>query len=430
MKHTPRVRRVMAVVAGALLGLTALANPAGATPGGGHGGNGNNGGNHQGAKKPFTHTFKIEGGFAIATVTPNRDLAKAQEVTLVSYFAPKPNFAVPQYVFQSQTGTLTDKDGVVELKVEVPDCNTQVDLFFGGQKDVLDPLDGNKRYGDKKLGEKGYPGNQSSGPAGWFNGGNKACVQPAVQPVAQCDGAVDIQLSNNGKLSKYDVEFRVTGTGFEKVVKVAAGKGETVTVPAGAGTIKVTAPGLQDFTYTWTRPATCVPSAAAENDCKNVTVTVTNPEGNKPAKAEVTYGGATKPVTVAGGASELVTFPAGEATTATVTYPEITGTEPTTVLVTKLECPAPTTPATTAPTATTPATTTPTTGTPTETPSETATTSSAPVETTPVSDNDNDGELPLTGAAAGSIAGGAAVLLLAGVGLFFMARRRKLNFKA
>ncbi|MET8152375.1 LPXTG cell wall anchor domain-containing protein [Actinoplanes sp. NPDC049668] len=38
--------------------------------------------------------------------------------------------------------------------------------------------------------------------------------------------------------------------------------------------------------------------------------------------------------------------------------------------------------------------------------------------------------LPLTGAAAGSIAGGAAVLLAVGAGLFFMARRRKVKFTA
>jgi LPXTG-motif cell wall-anchored protein len=40
------------------------------------------------------------------------------------------------------------------------------------------------------------------------------------------------------------------------------------------------------------------------------------------------------------------------------------------------------------------------------------------------------GGLPLTGAAAGSIAGGAGVLLAVGAGLFFMARRRKVNFTA
>lgn len=40
------------------------------------------------------------------------------------------------------------------------------------------------------------------------------------------------------------------------------------------------------------------------------------------------------------------------------------------------------------------------------------------------------GGLPLTGAAAGSIAGGAGALLAVGAGLFFMARRRKVKFTA
>jgi hypothetical protein len=41
-----------------------------------------------------------------------------------------------------------------------------------------------------------------------------------------------------------------------------------------------------------------------------------------------------------------------------------------------------------------------------------------------------DGELPLTGAAAGGIAGGAALLLAVGAGLFIMARRRRVKFTA
>jgi hypothetical protein len=45
-------------------------------------------------------------------------------------------------------------------------------------------------------------------------------------------------------------------------------------------------------------------------------------------------------------------------------------------------------------------------------------------------DNGEGGGLPVTGAAAGGIAGGAAVLLAVGAGLFFMARRRKVNFTA
>jgi len=44
--------------------------------------------------------------------------------------------------------------------------------------------------------------------------------------------------------------------------------------------------------------------------------------------------------------------------------------------------------------------------------------------------SDDEPSLPLTGAAAGSIAGGAGALLAVGAGLFFMARRRKVKFTA
>jgi hypothetical protein len=44
--------------------------------------------------------------------------------------------------------------------------------------------------------------------------------------------------------------------------------------------------------------------------------------------------------------------------------------------------------------------------------------------------NGGGGGLPVTGAAAGGIAGGAGALLAVGAGLFFMARRRKVNFTA
>ena len=49
---------------------------------------------------------------------------------------------------------------------------------------------------------------------------------------------------------------------------------------------------------------------------------------------------------------------------------------------------------------------------------------------TPADCSGEGGGLPVTGAAAGGIAGGAAVLLAAGAGLFVMARRRKVRFTA
>ena len=62
-------------------------------------------------------------------------------------------------------------------------------------------------------------------------------------------------------------------------------------------------------------------------------------------------------------------------------------------------------------------------------PSETPTPSASP-SATPIVPVGNNSNLPVTGAATGSIAAGAAVLLAIGGGLFFMARRRKLKFTA
>ena len=245
MKQSPRAAAVLAAALVVLTGPIGFSSPASAA----------------GDDKPFAHTFTIKNGKAVATITATRQPAAPQEVTLVSYFAPRPQFEVPQYVFQSRTQTLTAKNGVITLVVDVPGCNTQVDLFFGGGKDILDPLDGTKRYGDRKLGEKGAPGNLSAGPPAWFNGGDQACVQPAVQPVALCDGSVDLQLSNNGVLSRYEVAFAVNATGFSRSIGVAPGKGATVHVPAGAGPITVSAPQLPAFAYTWARPDTCLPVA-------------------------------------------------------------------------------------------------------------------------------------------------------------------------
>lgn len=63
----------------------------------------------------------------------------------------------------------------------------------------------------------------------------------------------------------------------------------------------------------------------------------------------------------------------------------------------------------------------------------TSTSPSASTSTSPVpggGGGDSDEELALTGASTGWVAGGAAVLLIAGAGLFFLARRRRVNFTA
>ena len=48
------------------------------------------------------------------------------------------------------------------------------------------------RYGDTKLGSETGLGARSAGPPGWYNGGEKGCHPPAVQPLSQCDGTVGL----------------------------------------------------------------------------------------------------------------------------------------------------------------------------------------------------------------------------------------------
>jgi LPXTG-motif cell wall-anchored protein len=105
-------------------------------------------------------------------------------------------------------------------------------------------------------------------------------------------------------------------------------------------------------------------------------------------------------------------------------------TPPTTVPPTTV--PPTTVPPTTLPPTTVPPTTVP----PTTVPPTTVppTTSPVPPTTTPTPDVPGEGgggpTLPKTGVAIGGIAGGAALLLAVGAGLFFLARRRKLKFTA
>ena len=420
----PLLYRAAAVVAGALLALTGAST---AFAGGNGGNHGNGGGYNQGGSNTGgSNTEKCTTGdfdqvpqftFDNGTATANFSLSEGAkcaptDVTLVSYLAPRPQFDVPQFLFAHHTVTVSPDQRSASLTVDVPDCNTQVDLFVGGEQDIIEKLvEGGKRYGDTKL--------------QYWNGGASNCVQPAVQYVSNCDGSIDLSLSNNGKLSGYPVTFEISYGGQKQSVTVANGQATTepIHIPAGGGTITVSADKLKPVTIDWTRPEACGPTATAKNDCTTVTVTVTNPEKNVPAKADVTYGDSTKSVTVAPGTAEDVTFTAGEATTATVAFPGLTGVKPLTVDVVKAECTSasPSTPSSESPSASpSPSgSTTPTAGT-------TTTPATAP-STTPVS---NDSNLPTTGAAAGTIAGGAALLLIIGGVLFFLARRRKVNFTA
>jgi hypothetical protein len=352
-----------------------------------------------GAAATFHHTFAVteEGSTAKVTLDDGIKLCNEEPVTLVSYFAPKPQFSFPQYKFDSATGTISNEKRSVDLTVDVPKCNTQVDLFFGGENDILPEITENPktRYGDLKLGSNSGKGARSKGPQGWFNGGSKTCQTPKVEPLSQCDGTVAINLSNDGLTDKYPIEFTVKAGEFSKTVTVTKGKGETVIVPAGSGSITVSAPGMKDEYSDWTPPADCeLPSVVVENDCKNVTVTVTNPEGVQEATARVTYGDDVKDVVVAPGKTEKISFKRGDDKFATIEFLGL-DVEPIKATLGEVDC-------------------------------------------------DNGGEgggnggggdtdepgLPVTGPVAGSIAGVAVLLLIAGGVFFVIARRRKVTFTA
>jgi LPXTG-motif cell wall-anchored protein len=344
-------------------------------------------------KQPaFTHTFSYDtekgGATAIIDLTDVNLCDDVQvPVTEVSYYAPKPQFSVPQYLFDTSSDVLTNTKREIKLWVQLPPCYTQVDTFFGSEKNIIPTITENgPLYGADKLGSPRTKGHlYSKGPQAWFNGGSKACVTPASTSVPSCNGTQTINLSNSGK---YEETFTVKYGDQVKTVTVGADKGETVDIPAGAGTVTVSAEGMEDQTYTWTAPKDCaLPSATLVNTCKDVTVTVSNPEDVTPATATVTYGKETKELTVAAGASEKATFAAGSATYATI---KLSGFDKDIeAALKKLTC------------------------------------------TTPVANNGGGGgTLPITGTAGGSIAAGAAVLLIAGGVFFFIARRRKVRFTA
>lgn len=336
----------------------------------------------------YKHTFDGPKGVATVELVGDKPLCDGsrQDFFLISYFAPRPKFSVPQYAFgKPDIDWIGPGKSKIELKVQVPQCNTQVDLIWGGESDVLmEEVENGPRYGDKKLGSSGAPGNRSEGPQGWYNGGDSNCTTPAAEFVSQCDGTVLVNLSNTGELGRYPVDFTVTGEGgFSKKATVAPGKSEDgIAIPVeAAAKISVSAEGREIKTYSWTRPETCVPpKVTVSSDCDRFAVTVSNPKDNSPVTAEVAYGDKTEKVTVAPGGKESVAFTAG-ADTATVTFTGL-DVKPLKVVYKK------------------PAT----------------------CEETP--------GLPVTGAAAGGIAAGAAVLLVVGAALFLVARRRRVRFTA
>ncbi|GAB7048831.1 LPXTG cell wall anchor domain-containing protein [Catenuloplanes indicus] len=434
MRSVPRIRRVVALAAGVLLGLTGLAtlgSPASATPG-------NHGGPQcvQPQDAKYQHWFNGPAGTASIKLLGNKPLCADQSFALVSYTAPSATFATPQHVLDSSVqkfvpakrGELTVNK--LDFKVEVPECFTQVDFVFGDQ--IINPLtDTSDRYNSRKVGENAAPGNRSKPAPGqpktaFYNGGQGTCkAEPAVEALPDCEGNVAVKLINRSTFSE---TFTITADGGFSKTETLKARQEPVTVnlvPANAKNIVVTSRGKEIYRGGWAQPQDCqvpevgTPDASVTQTCEGLTFTIKNPANGKDLTATFTPNtGTAQTVTVKAGEDKTVPFPGSEGLTVKVegdlavlngevawTAPENCAGEPTP--------PAGGTPSP-SPSVTTPATP----GTP-----EPSTT---PVAYTP----GDEPELPLTGAAVGTIAGAAVLLLAIGGGLFFMARRRKLNFTA
>lgn len=218
-----------------------------------------------------------------------------------------------------------------------------------------------------------------------------SCTKPKANPDAKfasnCTG-VTVTLINGADATK-PAEFVVTGENGFKVEKTVAEGEEQVFVPAAdAGKITVTESGEPvGKPYSWERPEDCAqPTLAFASTCDELIFEVTNPKDGAPITVTFTPStGDAQTITVAPGEVKTVTFPGSEGLTVTPSSEGVEG-EPF---------------------------------------------AWEPEESCGGAGGGGDEpELPVTGVAAGGIAGGALVLLSLGAVLFFMARRRRMRFTA
>lgn len=402
------LRRLLAVTAGALLGVTGAvaltgAGVAQATP---HGGKKC----VSAADARYEHEFDGPAGTASIKLL-NGPLCAGQEqaFALVSYIAPSAKLAFPQQVFDSSVQKFEGPKGerlsmggyhkpTLTFKVDIPDCFTQVDFVFGAE--IIDPLDGSNLYGDRKVGSRKGEGSRSRGPQAWWNGGKSSCAAvPEAEFVSDCTGKVVVKLANRGKSP---AKFTVTADGgFTKDETVAAGGIVDVEVPAAnAKNIVVKADGKEVAKGGWVKPEDCAepaePEGSVESTCDELIFSLQVPKGGETVTVTLTPNK---------GAPQTLVAEPGAAQPSVVRFKGVKG-----LVVT---------------------------------PSAEGLDDTTPIAWEPPADCDKDNgtgggsgdeeeepTLPVTGAAAGGIVAGALGLLAAGAVFFVVARRRRVTFIA
>jgi len=227
------LRRSAAVLAGAILtGVTAVAAPAGAaepvTPPTSTGAIGDCA---QAAEARFTHQLTVLRGRALAEVALAAGvlLCAEEQVTLVAY---RPRVGQAAELYDHQTLTIGNNQRQIGLLVSVPECQTQVALFFGASADITA---GGPEYGDRLLGSDAGPGARSAGPRAIYEGETPGCGEPEEPPVVtvenDCD-AVTVTVAAGGTPVTAEVVY---GT-ERQTLTVAAGTSATAPFEPGTAT--------------------------------------------------------------------------------------------------------------------------------------------------------------------------------------------------
>ncbi|MFE9690426.1 cell wall anchor protein [Micromonospora sp. NPDC005806] len=221
-------------------------------------------------------------------------------------------------------------------------------------------------------------------------------ANPKATVTSDCTGDVAVKLENGQEATK-DAKFTVTGTdGFSETATVAPGKDKTITVPAkNAGKITVTEAGQEQplFDDKPAEPKDCVkpgePSGSYQSTCDELIFQIENPKDGKTVEITLTPNkGEAQTLVVQPGETKTAKFKAFEGLKVTPTAEGLDDSSPI-----AWEKPADCAPG--------------------------------------AGGGDSEGPtLPVTGAAAGAIAAGAAALLAAGAVLFVVARRRRIRFTA